>query len=216
MARYLPLFPLSIVVFPGEKLNLHVFEPRYRQLVLDCVEDKNTFGIPTYIQNGVGLYGTEVRLVQIEKKYDSGEIDIRTEGIEVFKLLQFDKTAPAKMYAGGELETVPQIDDEDLVMKQNITALLHELYEALGLSKLSVELPENYKIFSIAHELGLTLEQEYALLQLKRESARQELVLQHLQQTLPVVQQTEQLKDRVRLNGHFKNLLPPNFCAPLL
>ena len=50
MARYLPLFPLRIVVFPGEKLNLHVFEPRYKQLVLECVAEEKTFGIPTYIQ----------------------------------------------------------------------------------------------------------------------------------------------------------------------
>ncbi len=211
MATYLPLFPLSIVVYPGEKLNLHVFEPRYRQLVLECLEEDKTFAIPTFIQNGVGAYGTEMRLVQLEKKYDSGEMDIRTEGLQVIKVLEFDKTAPGKLYAGGNTVPVQQVDDEDIVLKLKITDLLQELYEALGISKLFLELPDDYKSFSVAHQLGMTLEQEYALLQLQSEAARQELILQHLQQILPIVRETELLKERVRLNGHFKNLLPPDF-----
>jgi Lon protease-like protein len=211
MAKYLPLFPLSIVVFPGEKLNLHIFEPRYKQLVLECVENEKTFGIPTYIQSGVGVYGTEVEILSIEKKYENGEMDIRTRGIKIFKILQFDRMAPGRLYAGGEVEEVENKDDEDIINKLSITEGLQKLYEALGISKLFLELPEDYKSFDIAHHLGLTTEQEYALLQLERESERQEVILQHIQQILPIVEATEQLKDRVRLNGHFKNLLPPEF-----
>jgi Lon protease-like protein len=211
MAKYIPLFPLSIVVFPGEKLNLHIFEPRYKQLVLECVENEKTFGIPTYIQSGVGVYGTEVEILNIEKKYENGEMDIRTKGIRIFKILQFDRMAPGRLYAGGEVEEVENKDDEDIINKMSITEGLQKLYEALGISKLFLELPDNYKSFDIAHHLGLTTEQEYALLQLESESERQEVILQHIQQILPIVEATEQLKDRVRLNGHFKNLLPPEF-----
>lgn len=211
MARYLPLFPLSIVVFPGEKLNLHVFEPRYKQLVLECVAQEKTFGIPTFIQNGVGVYGTEMKILGIEKKYPNGEMDIRTTGLKVFRILQFDKMAPGRLYAGGEVEEVAYTDDEDIVTKMKITEQLKVLYESLGINKLLQELPAGYKSFDVGHHLGLTLEQEYALLQLQNESERQEVILQHLQHIMPVVQETERLKDRVRLNGHFKNLLPPHF-----
>ena len=211
MARYLPLFPLSIVVFPGEKLNLHIFEARYKQLVLECAAQEKTFGIPTFIQNGVGAYGTEVKLLHIEKKYDNGEMDIRTKGLRVFKILQFDKMAPGRLYAGGEVEDFQSEEDGDTVTKIKITEQLRVLYESLGISKLFLELPEDYKSYDIAHHLGMTLEQEYALLQLQHETERQEAILQHLQQVMPVVQETERLKERVRLNGHFKHLLPPNF-----
>jgi ATP-dependent Lon protease len=51
MPRLLPLFPLNLVVFPHEKLNLHIFEPRYRQLVRDCLEQNLTFGIPPFLDN---------------------------------------------------------------------------------------------------------------------------------------------------------------------
>ena len=211
MPEYLPLFPLNIVVYPGEKLNLHIFEPRYKQLVLDCVMAEKTFGIPTYIQNGVGQYGTEVEILSIEKKYDNGEMDIRTRGLRVFKVIKFDKTAPGRLYAGGEVETVAYTNDEDIVTKTKITELLQQLYQALGLQSLAIDLTDNFTSFSIAHQLGLNLEQEYALLQLERESDRQEAIRQHLEAILPIVLETERLKERVKQNGHFKTLNPPNF-----
>ncbi|MFD1185047.1 LON peptidase substrate-binding domain-containing protein, partial [Pontibacter rugosus] len=117
MTKYLPLFPLSIVVFPGEKLNLHVFEPRYKQLVLECIENDVTFGIPTYIQDGVGLFGTEMKLLNIEKKHPNGEMDIRTQALGIFKILRFDRMAPGRLYAGGEVEMVKNKDDEDIIVK---------------------------------------------------------------------------------------------------
>ncbi|WP_299757732.1 LON peptidase substrate-binding domain-containing protein [uncultured Pontibacter sp.] len=209
--KYLPLFPLNIVVFPEEKLNLHIFEPRYKQLVLDCVESGSTFGIPTYIQNGVGLYGTEVELLHVEKKYDNGEMDIRTKGLHIFKMLQFDKLAPNRLYAGGEVELVENKFDEDIITKLKIRELLEKLYDTLGLGNLYLELPEDFNSYDIAHQLGLNTEQEYALLQLLSEKERQEVILLHLQQLLPILLETEKLKERVRLNGHFKNLTPPNF-----
>ncbi|TPE42917.1 LON peptidase substrate-binding domain-containing protein [Pontibacter mangrovi] len=211
MSKYLPLFPLSIVVFPEEKLNLHVFEPRYKQLVLECVEEGKTFGIPTFIKNGVGLFGTEMEILRIEKKYDNGEMDIRTKGLRIFKILKFDKMAPGRLYAGGEVEFVENKFDEDIITKMKIREKLEKLYETLGLGNLYEELPEDFNSYTIGHQLGLNTEQEYTLLQLLSEQERQEAILQHLQQVMPVLQETERLKERVRLNGHFKNLTPPNF-----
>lgn len=211
MAKYIPLFPLSIVVFPGEKLNLHIFEARYKQLVLDCTTEGKTFGIPTFIDNGVGEYGTELEILRVEKKYDNGEMDIRARGLHVIKIKHFDRMAPGRLYAGGEVETVKDTPGEDIVVKLKIRELLAKLYEALGISKLLLDLPDNFRSFDIAHNLGLSTEQEYALLQLPDESTRQDVILLHLQQILPVVRETELLKERARLNGHFKHLTPPNF-----
>ncbi len=51
MTNFIPIFPLGIVVFPGEDLNLHVFEPRYKQLITDCFGEKKPFGIPTVLKS---------------------------------------------------------------------------------------------------------------------------------------------------------------------
>jgi Lon protease-like protein len=211
MSKYTPLFPLSVVVYPGEKLNLHIFEPRYKQLVKDCIQAETSFGIPTFIDNKVGVYGTEMEILQVEKTHENGEMDIRTKGIGIFKILNFEKLAPGKLYAGGELETVEIDYQEDIVTKLKIKELLEQLYTALGMEKLFTDLLEDFKSFDIAHHIGLNTEQEYALLQLKTEMERQEVILLHLQQVVPIIKATEQLKERVKQNGHFKNLTPPNF-----
>ncbi len=212
MSEYLPMFPLNIVVYPGEKLNLHIFEPRYKQLVLDCETTNKNFGIPTYIKNAVGHYGTETELLSIEKKYDNGEMDIRCKGLRIFKLLKFDKKAPDRLYAGGEIEYIENKDDGDIVTQVRIKELMQQLYETMGLKSLSKNLEESQlNSYTIAHQLGLSLEQEYALLQVNSEADRLEGLRLHLENILPIVQETERLKERVKLNGHFRSLLPPNF-----
>lgn len=211
MPRQLALFPLNLVVFPGENLNLHIFEPRYRQLVRDCLADGITFGIPPYRNEAVSALGTEMRLVSVEKTYDTGEMDIRTRAVGVFRIEEFYRQAPGKLYAAGLVEDLPNHATADVLLRQRITHCLQQLYDVLGLRKLLRELPADYRIYDVAHHLGLSTDQEYQLLELETEAERQELVLDHLEHILPVLLETERLKERVRLNGHFKNLTPPNF-----
>ena len=211
MATFIPLFPLNIVVYPGEKLNLHIFEPRYKQLVHDCFEADKPFGIPAFIKNKVSELGTEIKILSIDKTYPNGEMDIKCKGEAIFRVKNFYKKLPTKLYAGAEIEYLNDVLDEDLILKAQIIEKIRHLYEILGLATLYLNLPEDFKIYDIAHQLGLTLEQEYLLLEQRLESRRQELVLTHLISILPVVEETERLKERVKLNGHFKNLIPPNF-----
>jgi uncharacterized protein len=79
VTNFIPIFPLALVVFPGEELNLHIFEPRYKQLIADCHQSKKPFGIPAVIQNQVAEMGTLAEIVEIVKTYDNGELDIRTK-----------------------------------------------------------------------------------------------------------------------------------------
>ncbi|WBA42921.1 LON peptidase substrate-binding domain-containing protein [Hymenobacter canadensis] len=211
MSRLLALFPLNLVVFPGEKLNLHIFEPRYRQLVRDCLSEGITFGIPPYRNEAVSMLGTEMQLIGVEKSYDSGELDIRTRAIGLFRVEEFYRQAPGKLYAGGLVDDVPDDKTADVLLQARITAHVEQLYDVLGLRKLMQELPADYRVYDIAHHLGLNTEQEFQLLEAETETERQELVLEHLEHILPVLLETERLKERVRLNGHFKNLTPPNF-----
>ena len=78
MTNFIPIFPLGIVVFPNESLNLHIFEPRYKQMIQECMEQKKMFGIPTVIAQKIGELGTLVRIKEISKTYENGEMDIKT------------------------------------------------------------------------------------------------------------------------------------------
>ncbi|SDX55374.1 LON peptidase substrate-binding domain-containing protein [Hymenobacter psychrophilus] len=209
--RQLALFPLNLVVFPGEKLNLHIFEPRYRQLVRDCLLEGITFGITPYLNGGVSRRGTEVRLIDVEKNYPSGELDIRTEAIGVFEMEEFQRELPGKLYAGATVRDLPDDLAADPVLYERTRELIEQLYSILGLRRLFLDLPTGFRIYDVAHQLGMSSEQEYELLEADTETERQTLALHHLDRILPVLQETERLKERVRLNGHFKNLTPPTF-----
>ncbi len=209
--RLLPLFPLNLVAFPGEKLNLHIFEPRYRELVRDCFTEGITFGIPPYLDNAVQELGTEMRLLSVEKTHAGGEMDIKTEAIGVFRVRKFMRQAPGKLYAAGQVDDIGQDDEADEGLRAIIAGQVRQLYEALGLRKLLLQLAPDFKIFDVAHHIGLSTEQEYRLLGTTAEQERQELVREHLERLLPAVLEAERLKERVKQNGHFKHLQPPNF-----
>lgn len=209
--RLLPLFPLNLVAFPGEKLNLHVFEPRYRELVRDCFTEGLTFGITPYLDNAVQELGTEMRLLSVEKTHAAGEMDIRTQAVSIFRVQKFFRQAPGKLYAAGQVEDVAQDEEPDPTLRQLIAGQVRQLYEALGLRKLLLELDPQFRIFDVAHHIGLSTEQEYQLLGTTAEQERQEMVREHLERLLPAVLEAERLKERVRQNGHFKHLQPPQF-----
>ena len=91
MTNFIPIFPLGIVVYPGENVNLHIFEPRYKQLVKECHENKKPFGIPAVLDNKLQENGTLVNVIELSKMYDNGEMDIKTKGEKVFRMLEIIK-----------------------------------------------------------------------------------------------------------------------------
>jgi hypothetical protein len=211
MSQFLPLFPLSLVVFPGEQLRLHIFEERYRQLAKECLDEKKTFGIPTVIDQTVASIATEVEIVALDKHYGSGEMDITTQGLRRFNVETFYRVSTDKLYPGGEIEFLSDQLDGSPSLQQEIFQLLEQLHEALGIQKNVAETPEEVQAYLIGHHIGLTLKQEYQLLALNTEIDRLTFIKQHLNSILPVVQETERMKARSKLNGHYKNIVPPNF-----
>lgn len=210
--RFIPMFPLKIVVFPGERLNLHIFEPRYKQLILDCEKDNLTFGMAAYLNNQLMEIGTEVRLIRVEKRYDNGEMDIITEGGALFKVVDFYNQAIGKMYGAADVLNMKMPPIEPNFLKsEKILELVTELFQILKINK---ELPSealSLQTFSIAHYVGFSIEQEYDFLCIPTEEARQDYMIEHLQRILPVVREIEFLRQRALLNGHFKNIIPPKF-----
>src|SRR5215217_8207245 len=98
MTNFIPIFPLGIVVYPGEDLNLHIFEPRYKQLINECHTEKKQFGIPSVIDNRMQDYGTLMNITEITTVHDNGEIDIKTQGNKVFRVHEVIKEIPDKLY----------------------------------------------------------------------------------------------------------------------
>ncbi len=207
--RYLPFFPLKLAAFPGEQLNLHVFEPRYKQLINECIDENRTFGIPVFGEN-MQQYGSEMEVIEVVKRYPDGEMDITTRCLNALKIHSFDEKAPGKLYAAGEVESIENILDATPEQWQELKRLGKELISILKMDDtLDVDLLTNS--FELAHKLGLTLEQEYDMLQMARESKRQSYMISHLQRAIPLIREMESAKDRIKMNGHFQHHDPLNF-----
>ncbi len=206
MINFVPLFPLNLVVFPGEALNLHIFEERYRQLIHDCRTQAKPFGIPAVINGEVSEYGTLVHIEAVDKEYPDGRLDIKTRGGQVFQLLEKVQQLPGKLYHGG-IASYPA--NELGPSPRQMEKLLPQLKELHQLLKVNKEFPktvEDLLSYDIAHHAGLGLEEEYELLQLLREDQRLEYLKRHLQKIVPAAARLEALKERVQMNGHFKEL----------
>jgi Lon protease-like protein len=204
-----PMFPLSIVPFPGEKINLHIFEERYKQMILDCHTQAIRFGIVPFIKDMLMDYGVEVELNEIHKVYANGEMDIRTSGIRVFRVLDFFKEAKGKLYPGAIIEYADNFEDEDYGKRLLLWDLLHELFDVLNVTRKFDKQPSDLTTFEIGHHVALPLEEEYKMLLLEKESERQDFLILHLKKIIPTLQTLEESKTKIKMNGHFRNLRPP-------
>lgn len=206
MTNFIPIFPLGIVVYPGEQLNLHIFEPRYKQLITECHQQKKEFGIPTVIDHKLQDMGSLVEIQEITEVYDNGEMDIRTKGGRVFRILEVIKEIPDKLYSGAIVNYPDNHEQGNIEQMRKVMAGIRELHQVLKLSKDFKKKEEEINTYDVAHHAGLSLQEEYELLSLMDERQRQEYLKRHLAKTIPLVSGIEQLKEKIKLNGHFKNL----------
>lgn len=206
MTNFIPIFPLGIVVYPGEELNLHIFEPRYKQLITECYAAKKPLGIPTVIQNKMQEYGSLVEIIELTKTYANGELDVKTKGDKVFRILEIIKEIPDKLY-GGAIVSYPDNFEKGMPeLIKSIMTSVRELHQLLKVDKDFKKKEEEIKAYDLAHHVGLSMGEEYELLMLKDERQRQEYLKRHLTKVIPMLTGMELLKEKIKLNGHYKNL----------
>jgi Lon protease-like protein len=212
MTNFIPIFPLNTIVYPGESLNLHIFEPRYKQLINECHLTKKPLGIPAVIKNEMQEYGCMIEITELSKVYDSGEMDIKTRGVKVFRILEVINELPDKLYSGA-IVTYPENYEKGVPeLMRKVMTNIRELHQLLKVDKDFSTKPGGKKedneltSYEVAHHIGLSIEEEYELLQLLDERQRQEYLKRHLAKVIPMMAGMEQLTEKIKLNGHFKNL----------
>jgi Lon protease-like protein len=206
MTNFIPIFPLGVVVYPQEQLNLHIFEPRYKQLIRECIADNKPFGIPAVINKKMVEYGTLVEVVKVEKVYESGEMDVVTRGVQVFRVLEVIKSIPDKLFMGAIVSYPENHLNGNSRLRKQVLHALRELHHILQVDKNFKKADEDLNAYDLAHHAGLSVDEEYELLHLFHELQRLEYLKRHLLKVIPLMAEMERLKDRVKLNGHFRNL----------
>jgi Lon protease-like protein len=177
----IPLFPLNVVLFPGEQLPLHIFEPRYRRMVADCLESEAPFGMVLALPDGIVRVGCTAQILQITKRYEDGRLDLATAGRRAFRVV--------KLFADKPLleGVVDYLDDEDAAVDARKQKELIELYEAChtlvftGVPKSFPETAEQQLLsYAVAAALPLDLLRKQQILELRSEAERQDRLLRYL------------------------------------
>jgi Lon protease-like protein len=186
----IPMFPLNMVLLPGETTKLYIFENRYRQLVEDCIENEASFGIPFIEKGKVQKYGCEVKINRILKTYENGGMDILVEGTGLFRLLSFSEVLKPKLYGAGLIE---YLNASQKILMNSLQDATVNYFSTVQNKLIDYETVSNLSIYSVASALQLTSTEKYKLVS----SPNQQMHLWNLLNFITHIINTEQqLKDR--------------------
>ncbi len=201
---FLPIFPLELVVFPGDNVPLHIFEPRYKQLIGECRDRGITFGIPPLVQGHLAKFGTELELATILNTYDSGELDIIVRGLTPFRIDSYLPEVPGKLYSGANVERIDTSNNADEALESRVRELVQRLQEVVASN---VTVPEKLTrplSYEAAQITGLSLVQKLQMLSLQNENERLDMLREHLERTIPKIEAARTSHRRAGSNGHAK------------
>jgi ATP-dependent Lon protease len=201
----IPLFPLNVVLLPGADLPLHIFEPRYRQMVRQCLDEKSEFGMLLALPKGVVHVGCTAEIIDVVKRYNDGRMDILTMGRAPFRVVNLFDGNPL---LEGEVD---YLEDSEMPSKPRVRRELVELYEACH-TLIFGDYPKNLgnsvsEILSyvVAGTLPMDLLWKQQILELRSEADREERLVAYLREWAPHLQKTEVIRQRAGGNGHGLN-----------
>jgi Lon protease-like protein len=195
----LPLFPLGIVALPFEAVPLHIFEPRYREMVAECLESSSEFGIVWASEDGLRQIGCACEIAEVLERHDDGRMDILTRGTRPFRLVEAHEHLP---YPTG---TVEWLDDKPEEPDTGTAEEAHQAYanlvEQATDAEPAREQVEAMSAYAMAATVDFGLEAKQGLLSLRSENARMRLVTRLLRAALKRLDFIERAQARARSNG---------------
>jgi Lon protease-like protein len=195
----LPLFPLEIVVFPGAPLPLHIFEPRYKEMIGECLSQDHAFGMVRAKENALSAIGCSARIVTVIKKYEDGRLDIAAKGAQRFEIIQVNQE---RSFLQAE---VAFFEDEPSMLSKNaadtVVQLHEQLFAVMG-QTVEVERDVAYLSFRLAQDLPVDLDFKQTLLEMKSEAERVEILTEYYRATIPKIENSLRVRQRASGNGH--------------
>jgi Lon protease-like protein len=195
----LPLFPLEIVVFPGAPLPLHIFEPRYKEMIGECLSQERPFGMVRAKENALSAVGCSARILTIIKKYEDGRMDIAAEGAQRFEIIQVNQE---RSFLQAE---VSFFDDEPSIVSKSaadtVVQLHEQLFAVMG-QTVEVDRDATYLSYRLAQDLPVDLDFKQTLLEMKSEAERVEILTEYYRATIPKVENSLRVRQRASGNGH--------------
>jgi Lon protease-like protein len=195
----LGLFPLGIVLLPTERVPLHIFEPRYRELIGECIEGGREFGLVFADENGVRELGTRARVEEVLERFDDGRLNIVVEGGDRFRV---EKLTRGRAFMTAE---VASVDDDGVEPAAESVSRAAAAFRALAAAAEADagEVDEDglQLSFRLAAQVELAAEAKQELLEQVSEQRRLEMVAELLDGVRAVLIATRELGERAKKNG---------------
>lgn len=200
----IPLFPLNVVLFPGFRLPLHIFEPRYRLMLKHCLESHAEFGVVLQSSHAIEEIGCTAEIISVLKNYPDGRSDIVTMGRRVFRILEVVADKP---YLEAEIE---YLQDEPDTPSQAEVDLATKLYAEC---QIALQTPDWVwpgarfpldRAYFMASGLPLPLEAKQEVLAQRSASARLLVLIEHMQILLSELQELQRRRKAAKGNGRVK------------
>jgi Lon protease-like protein len=198
----IPLFPLPLVLFPHAILPLHIFEPRYKQMIRECIDAESKFGVILAGDRGIAKVGCTAEVTEVTRQFDDGRMDIQVEGRGAFEI---ESVVEEKPYYEAN---VRMLEDDTDAKNAAIPENLLELYARCHILLFGGE-PEEFDrdnneslAFAIAEDLPLDVEDKQTILALRDENERLARLVPMLNQLIPQAEVRYRMRRKAGGNGH--------------
>lgn len=201
MADLLPLFPLDVVLFPGMALPLHIFEPRYKDMIGECLEHDSAFGIVRAMEDKIAEIGCSAEIVTVVKRYEDGRLDIVTRGIQRFELVEVNQE---RSFLQGEVKFLTETSDASRELQKKAFDLHQSLVlmAASGQTLPRLEPPEEMLAFYLISQLPVDLDFKQTILTMPSEAKRLSTLIEYYEAILPKLAKAMTAKKKSGSNGH--------------
>ncbi len=200
----LPLFPLSVVMFPGSRLPLHIFEERYKLLINECIAANSAFGINLMYENKIRSIGCVARVVEVLERHADGTMEIVVEGARRYTLHGFADTRHA--YSIG---SISYYDDATEMVDHALVDEAASLYNKFvtiafkGTVQSLEAFPDSSCLsFVMVQKAGLEMVQRQLFLTMTSENTRLRFLIRHFELMLPLLNDKNRIDTIIVNDGY--------------
>jgi Lon protease-like protein len=198
------LFPLNLVLVPGEQAPLHIFEPRYRELIGECLDFGNDFGLLLEDDEGMREVGTRCKVVEVIDRFPDGRLNVVVEATERFQLLE---VTDGRAFRTAAVETLP--DESDTPLEDEVEEVLAAYARVVAAAEAELDdldLDADSVAYQIAARIDFGTEVKQGLLELRSERERVIKLAPMLNQAAEAVEREREIRTRAAGNGRVEPL----------
>jgi Lon protease-like protein len=193
------LFPLALVLLPTERVPLHIFEPRYKELIGECLAEGREFGLVLEDDQGRREVGTRAGVIEVLQVFDDGRMNIVVEGRERFRLRE---VTGGRSFLTGDIEPVD--DEVDPPGEEDVERAVAAFRKLVDVAEAEVDEPggEDAPLsFELASRVDFGLELKQELLELRSERSRLKRLAELIERAVEAMQLEREIKERAGRNG---------------